>query len=375
MLRLIARLNVGGPALQVTALTQRLDPIRFQTRLLTGAVDTDEADYASLRAGDLQYETVPGLGRSVKAFGDARALAFVLAAIRDYRPHIVHTHTAKAGVIGRIAANLCGTPITVHTYHGHLLSGYFPRVVTSGIVATERALAMRTTRLVSVGSQVRDDLLSAGVGSRAQFQVVAPGVVEQEPLDQLDARLRLGLPVTGQLVAYVARLTRVKRPDRFLELVSLVSEARPEVHFVVAGGGGLLDETKAAATQQRLPITFLGWSADLAGVYSAADLVALTSDSEGMPVTLIEAAMMGRAAVTTDVGSASEVVLDGVSGLVTGTDPGELAAATIRLLDDEPLRHAMGLAAAAHAKANFSERRLVDDTATMYEQLAEQRGL
>lgn len=375
MLRLIARINVGGPALQVTALTQRLDPARFETRLLTGAVDTDEADYASLRARDLRYETVPGLGRSVHAFGDARALAFVSAAIREYRPHIVHTHTAKAGVIGRIAANLRGTPITVHTYHGHLLSGYFPGVITTGIVATERALATRTTRLVSVGSQVRDDLIAAGVGSRDKFQVVAPGVVEHEPVGQAAARLRLGLPMSGQLVAFVARQTKIKRPDRFLEVVSLVSRARPQVHFVVAGGGELLEQTKAAATQHRLPITFLGWCADLPGVYSAADLVVLTSDSEGMPVTLIEAAMMGKPAVTTDVGSASEVVLHGISGLVTPTDPHDLATATLRLLDEESLRLAMGRAAATHAKANFSERRLVADTATMYEQLAKQRDL
>ncbi|MDT7539995.1 MAG: hypothetical protein QOI82_3580, partial [Actinomycetota bacterium] len=173
VLRVIARMNVGGPALQVTALTLELDPARFEHRLLTGSVGPDEADYVELRAPGLPLTRVAGLGRSPRPLDDLRALRALIRHMRDFRPDIVHTHTAKAGVLGRVAARIARVPATVHTFHGHLLHGYFSTAVTRLVILTERALARRTDRLVAVGAQVRDELLAAGIGTPAQYAVVA----------------------------------------------------------------------------------------------------------------------------------------------------------------------------------------------------------
>ncbi len=176
VLRVIARMNVGGPALQVTALADGLDPERFEQRLLVGNVGEGEADYLDLRAPHVEATRVRGLGRSPDPTGDARALAALVREMREFRPHIVHTHTAKAGVLGRSAAVLARVPIRVHTFHGHLLHGYFSPRVTSAVTAVERAFADMTTRLVAVGRQVRDELLAAGIGRPDQYVVVPPGV-------------------------------------------------------------------------------------------------------------------------------------------------------------------------------------------------------
>jgi glycosyltransferase involved in cell wall biosynthesis len=370
VLRVIDRLNVGGPALQATVLSRGLDPARFDQRLLVGAVGPDEGDYAALRAPDLEAEPVVGLGREPHAGRDARALYEISRVIRDFRPHIVHTHKAKAGVLGRTAAWAQRVPATVHTFHGHLLTGYFSPTKTRVVVNVERILAPGTTRLIAVGSRVRDELLDARVGRRSQYVVVPPGTGFSSVPSRDDARHRLSLPLDVPVVAFVGRLTGVKRPERFVDAAIRLAVARPSCHFLVAGEGELLEALRARARPLGDRIRFLGWCADIEQVYAASDVVMLTSDNEGMPVSLIEAAAVGIPAVTTRVGSAPEVVLDGVTGLVTCTDTQELADAAGRLLDDDQLRQRLGDAARLHASERFGAARLVDDIASLYEQMA-----
>jgi glycosyltransferase involved in cell wall biosynthesis len=374
VLRIIARMNVGGPALQVVALTEGLNPQRFSSRLLVGDVGSGEADYLDLRAPHVSARRVPGLGRSPNPWGDVRALASIIKEIRRFRPHIVHTHTAKAGVLGRTAARITRTPATVHTYHGHLLSGYFSPAVTKGVVTVEKSFAPGTTRLVTVGEQVKEDLLAVGVGSPPQYTVVPPGVSLPPALARSEGRTLLGLPQEIPLVAFVARLTSIKRPDRFVEVCKQVAQRLPAAEFIVAGGGKLLNEMKRQALPLGRRVRFLNWRSDIQNVYAAADVVLLTSDNEGMPVSLIEAALVGTPVVTTSVGSASEVVVDGVTGLVTSTDVGELAEATVALLEDHETRRQMGKAASERALREFSSQRLIDDTEKLYEAIAAEKG-
>jgi glycosyltransferase involved in cell wall biosynthesis len=252
----------------------------------------------------------------------------------------------------------------VHTFHGHLLHGYFSPAVTRAVVVTERTLAARTDRLVAVGARVRDELLAAGVGRRRRWEVVAPGIELGPVPERVVARASLGLDPGVPVVAFVARLTAVKRPDRFAAVAALVAERHPQVVFLVAGDGDGAPAARAAAS-----------AADIESVYAAADVVLLTSDNEGMPVSLIEAALAGRPAVTPDVGSAAEVVLDGVTGLVT--PPGDaraLAAAVDRLLGDDTLRASLGREARVRADERFSAARLVADTERIYADLARERG-
>lgn len=369
VLRVIARMNVGGPALQVTSLMDGLDPARFEQRLLVGRLDEGEADFLTLRAQHLRPVLIPGLGRSPDPFADIRALARIGREIRAFRPHIVHTHTAKAGVLGRAAAVLHRTPVRVHTFHGHLLHGYFSPVVTRLVTTTERVFARVTTRLVAVGDEVRRELLGAGVGRPDQYVVVPPGVKLPTAPSRVEARRLLGLPIDAPVVALVARLTEIKRPDRFVEVARRLAILRPSTHCVVAGEGPLLTELRAAAAPLGDRVHFLGWRSDVETVYASADVVLLTSDNEGMPVSLIEAASVGCPAVTTRVGSAPEVVIDGLTGFVTDSDPDSLAGATLRLLDDPELRSRFATAATAHAETNFSRARLVADIASLYEDL------
>lgn len=367
VMRVIARLNVGGPALQAVALTEHLDADGFESRLCVGRPGSGEGDYLALRAPHVHARQVPGLGRKPSALADARALSWLVAEIRDFRPHIVHTHTAKAGLLGRLAAWWCRVPITVHTFHGHLLTGYFSRLKTEAVVRVERVLARRTTALVAVGAQTRDDLLATGIGRPDQFHVVPPGVTMPAAPRRSDARAELGLPITRPVVAYVGRLTAVKRPDRFLHVIQRVSAVRPDVTFVVLGDGELLDEFRRHAEPLGSCVRLVGWRSDVETVYAASDVVVLTSDNEGMPVSLIEAAHIGRPAVTTRVGSAAEVVEDGVTGFVTSADEVDLAASVLDLLADSDLRSRMGAAASKRAAVEFSTDRLVRDVAEVYE--------
>ncbi|HVE73841.1 MAG TPA: glycosyltransferase [Mycobacteriales bacterium] len=375
VLCVIARMNVGGPALEVASLAAGLDRARIDYRVLSGAVGEDEADYLKLRGTGDVVRPVPGLGRSLRPGSDLIALRGLIREIRAFRPDIVHTHTAKAGVLGRVAARTCRVPAIVHTFHGHLLFGYFSPRITAAVVATERLLAKGSTRLVTVGAQVRDDLLAARVGRAEQYVVVAPGVALPPAPTRAAARATLRLPATGPVVSLVARLTTIKRPDRFIALAHELAREHPEATFVVCGEGDQLLAMRAAAKPLGERIRFLGWRADVETVYAATDVVVLTSDNEGMPVSLIEAALCGRPAVATGVGSVAEVVADEVTGLLAEPSAAALTTAVDRLLRDPELAARLGAAAAVRAAELFSRERLVADTERLYTEIAQEKGL
>ena len=371
VLRVIARMNVGGPAWQSSVLTRGLVEHGFETRLLTGQVDGGEADFVSLRDPELPVVEIEGLGRSLRMGGDLRAFVAIIREIRRFNPHIVHTHTTKAGVVGRIAAMLTGVPVRVHTFHGHVLRGYFSPTVTRLVAFVERMLARRTTALVAVGERVRDELLAAGVARRDQFTVIPPGVALPQLVDRAEARVALELSSDGPVVLFVGRLTAVKRLDRLLEAFAEVRDRVPDAVLVVAGEGDLTDEVRSVAASLGDAVRLVGWQSDVARLYASADLVVISSDNEGMPVTLLEAAMAGVPGVTTDVGSAAEVVEHGVTGLVVPPDAGALSAALVELLLDAERRSVMGRAAAERAAERFGSARLVTDHAVLYRRLME----
>ena len=372
VLRIIARMNVGGPAWQTSVLTRGLGDYGFETRLLAGHLDDGEADFVALRDSDLEVVPIAGLGRPIRLGGDLRAFWIVYREIRRFSPMIVHTHTAKAGVIGRVAAVAARVPIRVHTFHGHVLHGYFSPLTTRLVRMIERVLARHTTALVAVGQRVGEELVAAGIGTADKFTAIAPGVGSAGTvLDRADARALHDLPATGPVVLFIGRLTGVKRPDRLLAAFEQVVAKVPDATLVVAGQGDLLEEVRSDAQRLGESVRFLGWRPDVASLYAASDLVVISSDNEGMPVTLIEAAMAGVPGVTTDVGSASEVVEDQVTGLVVPTDPKAIAEALVDLLSDPGRRLDMGRAAKLRARQRFSSERLVADHAALYRRLAD----
>ena len=362
VLHVIARVNLGGTARWLETLTAEETAAGDEVIVATGHVQGDEVE-------DPDADTMPlvrlqNLGRAVSPFDDVRALRELRDLIGDTQPDVVNTHTAKAGLVGRAAALSLGRrrPALVHTVHGHLLTGYFSRGVVQGISWSEKAMASASDLVLAAGQRVRDDLVAARIVSPDKVVVVRPGVRDLPRKTQAQARdelgvtgLRPGSPVAG----WLARVVKVKRPDRLVG----AAMATPEVEYIVGGDGALRE-----GLEERAPLNMrlLGW-ADPATFWSACDLAVLTSDNEAMPYSLIEAALAGLPAVTTDAGSASEVVVDGVTGYVVPRDAGSVATGVRRLLADPDGMARMGADARDRALVEFSPQRMLQEHRAAYE--------
>jgi len=362
-------MNVGGPAWQVSVLSRGLADHGYSTVLVTGEVGEGEADFITVRRPDIEPTVLRGLGRSIRPLDDLRALIRLVRLLRRERPTIVHTHTTKAGVLGRVAAVIARVPIRVHTFHGHLLTGYFSSWKVRLLVFVERVLARSTSALVGVGDQVRIDLLDAGIGTTSKFVVIGPGVADVPQKSAPQLRTEWGVPIDSPLILFVGRLTRIKRPDRLLEAHRRILVEAPTAHLVVVGEGDLFAWLQAESRDLDSRVHFVGWRDDAAALYGAADVVVLTSDNEGMPVSLIEAAMAGTPVVSTRVGSVASVVDDGVTGLLCDSTPEAIAESVLDLLRDEPRRSAMGRATRERAVNLFGTDRLIADHDELYREL------
>jgi len=363
-------MNVGGPAVQVSGLMRGFSSTEFDHRLYTGYCAADEADYLETVATDVKAIRIEGFGRRVSLGGDIRAFTILVREVRKFKPHVIHTHTAKAGFLGRLASIISLQPsIRVHTFHGHLLNGYFGSLKRLLIVIAEKILAIFTYQLLAVGDKVRQDLLQAGVGSKLKFGLMPPGLAIGILPEKESSLKSLGI-TTGRLqCAFIGRVTQIKRPDRFLDVVNEIKRRGVDLDFFMAGDGELLETCRERIVRQELPVTILGWQSDIEKILSAADIVVLTSDNEGTPLSLIQAGMAGIPVVTTNVGSVPEVVLHGVTGLVTTLDVQAIADTLEKLFFDTDLRRRLGHNAQEFTLANFGVARLVRDHETLYKEL------
>lgn len=367
VMRIIARMNVGGPAVQVSGLIRGFDSQIFEQELITGYCAADEADYLDKVAIDVKAIRIDGLGRSIKPRADLTALFVIIKEIRQFKPDVIHTHTAKAGVVGRIASILSGhKSVRVHTFHGHLLNGYFGAGKTKLVILVEKFLAYFTDQLLAVGAKVKDDLLAAGIGNQSKFGVMPPGLQLAEVPSRAAARSELDLKDDGIYCAFIGRITQIKRPDRFLDVVAEIKSRGIDLHFIVAGAGELLEYCQDRVKVENLPITFLGWREDIEVILAAADFVLLTSDNEGTPLSLIQAGMVGIPVVATNVGSTNEIVVDGETGILTDLSVGQLADAVVNIASDSDLRAKMGAAGKEYTLARYGVARLVKDHQDLY---------
>lgn len=368
VLRLITRLNIGGPARQALLLTRELAQ-RYPTVLATGTPGHAEGELADPQVA----VTRVALQREISPLRDTRALLQTRGLLRAHRVRLLHTHMAKAGTVGRLAAvSVRPRPATVHTFHGHVLEGYFPPAVALAFVAAERALARATDVLVAVSCEVRDSLLALGVGRPGQYRVIplgfdlSPHLAAERPSGQL--RRAIGVGPDVPLVGVLGRLAPIKDHRTLLGAIARV----PGAHLAVLGDGELRGELEGLA--RRLGIDdrthFTGWWTDVPAALSDLDVVALSSRNEGTPVSLIEAHACARPAVATAVGGVASVVVDGVTGrLCPPGDPAALGTALASLLKDAELRRTMGLAGRAHVRDRFSRERLVADIVALYDEL------
>jgi glycosyltransferase involved in cell wall biosynthesis len=371
VLRVITRLNIGGPAINAALLSTRLDSNRFATLLVAGSESASEGSMLDLgRLGDgLVLRRVPTLGREVSPVDDLRALAAITQIAREFRPHIVHTHLAKAGTIGRVAARLAGVRAVVHTYHGTVFRGYFGGVKSRAVVGIEQTLSHITTRIVAITPSQRRELIELGIGDERKVVEIPLGfdlALFLDPPDQNAARDRLGLPRGVPIVAIVARLVPVKDVSLFLRAMAKVPA--PALAIVVGDGelrSSLEAERAALGLSERC--RFVGWQSEMSSVYAAADVVALTSRNEGSPVSIIEAMAAGRAVVCTAVGGVPDVVRPGTGLLVPPGDDGAFAGALTALLSDPARRAAIGAAARRAVHPAYDASRLVSDMTRLYE--------
>lgn len=373
VLRVITRLNVGGPARHVSILSRGLGAHGYRTELVSG----HEARTEGYLDPGVPVTTVDGLCRGGGPAANVRAARELRKLAEARRPAIVHTHTAKAGALGRWAARRAGVRAVVHTFHGHVLSGYFPRPVSRLFVEIERRLAARTDVLLAVSERVRDELLDLGVGRPEQWRVVPVGLdlepIASSRLEKPFARRFLDLPLRGPAVGIVGRLVPVKDHATFLDAAARIAAARPDATVVVAGDGELrasLERRAAGLGPLARRIRFLGWVHDLPSLYRALDVVVLSSTQEGTPVALIEAQAAARPVVATRVGGVAEVVRDGEGGvLVRSGDAVAMADAVLGLLADPDRAVAMGWMARRAVLPRFSAERLVRDMASLYDEL------
>jgi glycosyltransferase involved in cell wall biosynthesis len=376
----IARLNMGGPALHVAYLAAGLRERGYETTLVAGSLARGE-DSMEFVADDLgvKVERLPGLRRDISPVRDVVAVLRLAQLIRRERPAILHTHTAKAGAVGRMAALVAGDarpPIVVHTFHGHVLRGYFGPLRTLGFRLLERWLARGTTALVAVSPEVRDDLVRLGVAPREKFTVVRLGIELEERLagrnGRDETRRVLGIAPGRFTVGWIGRMTGVKRTGDVLRAFKELRERGVDACLCMVGDGPERAQVEQRAHDLGImrDTLFLGYQEDVAPFYAAFDAMILPSGNEGTPVSAIESLAAGRPVVATRVGGVPDVVRDGEDGfLVDLGDVGELAGALVRLAEDPELRGRMGEAGRTRVLPRYAVERLVEDVDRLYRSL------
>ena len=381
VVHVITRLALGGAAENTIGQVQTLDRAGYATMLAVGLAASEESIVEGARRRGCRLVDVPTLGRQVAPLQDMMALGALVRLMRRGRAAIVHTHTSKAGFLGRLAARVARVPAVIHQPHGHILYGYWGPRRTAFYVALERIAARWSDRLVTLTERGTEEHLDRGIGRRAQFVVIPSGV----PIAELRARAPergaarrdLGLPAGAFVVAAVGRLVPVKGFDVLLRALPAVLAAVPDTQVVVVGEGP--ERSALTALAERLGVAgrmrLDGPSAEVTATLAAADVLAAPSRNEGMGRALVEAMALGVPVVGAAVGGIPCVVGDGEAGrLVPPDDPAALAAALIELGRDVGLRAKLSGAARGRAEA-FSTAVAEAKMLEMYAALVRAKGL
>jgi glycosyltransferase involved in cell wall biosynthesis len=386
VLRVIARLNMGGPAIHVANLAAGLEPLGYHTTLVAGSLARGEDSMAFLadRLG-VSVVPVPEMEREVSPLNDARAVHRLARLIEELRPHILHTHTAKAGALARAAALLVGParpPIVVHTFHGHVLKGYFGTTRTAFFRRVENVLAATSDVLVAVSPEVRDELVELAVAPRSKFAVIPLGI----PLDDrvggpnaaLDLRRCYGIPEQAFVVGWVGRMTAVKDTGAVLRILASLRGRGVDAALCMVGDGPEREGLEKLAHELGIArsVYFVGYQTDVAPYYELFDAFLLPSVNEGTPVSAIEALASGTPVVANRVGGVPDVVRDATDGYLV--EPGDVDGAAdrlARLAADRAHARQMGARGRDRVRSRYSVARLVADIDRLYRSLLESKGV
>lgn len=377
IVRIVARMNVGGPARQIIELSKGLSPRGFETFILTGEPAPWEGDLReeAERAGARMY-TIPGLGARVRPAGDAVALWNIIKLLKSLKPDVVHTHTAKAGFLGRVAGRFMNHTKRVHTFHGTVFNHYFSPAVSKIIQNTERVLAKKTDRIVAVSHAVADEVERIGVPLE-KIRVIEP-VIDLEPFLKIehrrgDLRVKYNILENEYCIGWAGRFVNIKDPASFLNAAALVAAESPEARFVMIGAGPLEGEMRALALKLNIQerVVFVGMRGDMAAAYADFDLLVNSSLKEGMPVSLLEGMAAGVPIVATAAGGTPELVAEERSAfLVPAGDARVLARAILRWVALSPgEKQTMRRVSRVRAREKFGLARGLDRHEMLYREL------
>jgi glycosyltransferase involved in cell wall biosynthesis len=361
VLHVIARFNKGGTARYLLGLIRDLNSFQVNSLLAVGHVQNQEVEDLSLSL--IQFARVESLGRRINPIKDLRAYIELKKIVKEYKPDLIHTHTFKAGLLGRLLQT--DVPV-VHTFHGHLLtdpefSGFKQRV----IIWIESFFAKRSAALITVGEKVSEDLLVVGVGKRDQYLSIASEIDEVDFISRREARAKFSVKDDQVVVLWMARLVGVKNPYLAIEVAKLL----PKAHFILAGGGDLYESLIKDAPSN---VKVVGWQ-DPAEVIPAADIFLSTSANEGIPYSILEAQSWGLPVVSVRAGAVEEVVREGETGSVTESDPALLAARIQSLIRDSDLRRKMAERARAKSLESTGKKAKARAHAELYRRILAQR--
>lgn len=384
---------VGGPVLNASFLTRYLAP-EFETLMVVGPKEAHEQD-ATYLAGQLGIGvlTLPEMGRSVNPFSDVAAYQRLRQLIRKFDPHVVHTHAAKPGALGRMAAASLQVPAIVHTYHGHVFHSYFNPVKTRMVISAERWLARRTHAIVAISNEQKRELVTDfRIAPEHKFRVIRLGL-DLDKFGQDMAAKRAYFRTAYQLahheiaIGIIGRLVPVKNHDLFLEaLHHVLRHSTRRVKAFIVGDGETRTHLEALARTKGIPfsthlqdahphpLVFTSWRKDVDVVMAGLDVVALTSFNEGTPVSLIEAQAAGRPVVATRVGGIQDIVVEGQTALLADIwDKQAFCNHLLQVVNNDALRHHLGANSAAHVVQRYGYKRLVQEMGDLYRQLLQQK--
>ncbi|HEX6335264.1 MAG TPA: glycosyltransferase [Flavisolibacter sp.] len=389
ILRILNRLAVGGPVLNATYLTRYLSP-EYETVLVVGEKEDHEqsAAYLADKLG-IEYVTIKGMGRSINPAGDYKAYRELQKLIRKFRPDIVHTHAAKPGALGRLAAASAKVPVILHTFHGHVFHSYFGNVKSRVFINAERYLASKSDAIIAISHQQKKELVEDfRIAPEHKFHVVPLGFDLDRfrtDYDEKRRQFRLEFQVDDDTIAIgiIGRLVPVKNHALFIRALRYVLDHtdRKVKAFIIGDGASRsqLEElsrqagigfTNEHTRQHDQPLVFTSWRSDVDVINAGLDIVCLTSFNEGTPVSLIEAQAANNPIVSTRVGGIADIVSEGSTALLAGVQEEELFGDhLLRLVQDDELRHRLGHNSSLHVIEKFSYQRLVRDMAQLYEML------
>lgn len=370
---IVSRMNLGGVAVLLADLHESLSAPEFSHTLITGVCAENEIDILNGHAEDSSIIQIKTMGRAPSVLGDISTFFALRKVLKQISPDIVHTHTSKAGVLGRIAAISLRKNISiVHTYHGHHLYGYFSKLIVHMVVLIERLISFKTNLIIADSTQVMVDLKKVKVGSKNIWRVIPPGIRSLKIMSREDARKKINIGKNEFVICWIGRFAEIKNP--MLALTSydqLPSKVRNTSSMIMIGEGKLMPECKEYSEKNNLNVVFPGWESNIGPYLAAANMLLITSKNEGFGMVIAEAGFFGVPSLSTDVGGVREFIEDGINGILVQATPFDIASNIMTLSSDLKKVTKLGLMARKTTLEKFTVETFVGGHKKVYRELVE----